>query len=62
MFKKNVSLKQYTTFGVGGEAKYFCETTSEQEIIKAVNFAKERQLPYFILGGGSNLLISDEGF
>ncbi len=59
---QNVLLKDYTTFKIGGPAKYFFIARSSQDLIKAVEFAKDKQLPYFILGGGSNLLVSDEGF
>lgn len=62
MFRHNVPLKNYNTFKVGGPAKYFCEVKDKNELEEAINFAKGKQLPYFILGGGSNLLISDEGF
>jgi UDP-N-acetylmuramate dehydrogenase len=61
-FQKNVGLKNYTTAGVGGPAKYFYKATSVEKLIEAVNFADKQKLPILILGGGSNLLISDEGF
>ncbi len=60
--KKNVPLARYTTIGMGGRAKYFFEAKSREEIIKIVLWAKEKNLPFFILGGGSNLLISDKGY
>ncbi len=60
--QKNVSLKNYTTFKIGGPAKYFFIAENEKEIKKAVKAAKELNLKYFILGGGSNILISDKGF
>ena len=59
---KNKILAPYTTFGIGGPADYFCEAKTKAEIIKAVEWAKERNLDYFILGSGSNVLISDKGF
>lgn len=61
-FQKNVSLKNYTTFKIGGSARYFCLAKSKDDLIKAVDFAKKEKLPFFILGGGSKLLISDNGF
>jgi len=61
-FKKNVLLKNYTTFQIGGPAKYFYITKNKTELIKAVKMAKKLKLPFFVLGGGSNLLISDKGF
>lgn len=59
---KNVDLAPYTTFRIGGKAKYFFEAKSNNDIISLVNFCRKKKLPFFILGGGSNLLISDKGF
>lgn len=61
-FQENISLAEYTTFKIGGSAKYFCKVENKKDLIKAVNFAQSKNLPYFILGGGSNLLVSDNGF
>ena len=47
---------------VGGNARYLFEADSDHEIIEALRFAKEKRLPVFILGGGSNILVSDMGF
>ena len=60
--KKNVSLKNYTTFKIGGPAKYFFEAKKKEDLIGAVITAKKFKLPFFILGGGSNVLVSDKGF
>ena len=60
--QENVSLKKYTTFEIGGPAKYFFIAKNKKEIKEAVKTAKELKLKYFILGGGSNILISDKGF
>jgi UDP-N-acetylmuramate dehydrogenase len=62
MILEHVPLAQYTTLGVGAPARWFVETSREAEILAAVRFARLRRVPYFILGGGSNLLVSDEGF
>ena len=59
---ENVPLAPYTTFKIGGPARWFGEAASEADILEAVNFARERGLPLFVLGGGSNLLVSDSGF
>lgn len=61
-FLEEVPLAPYTTFGIGGPAKWFAEAASEADILGGVDFARERGLPLFVLGGGSNLLISDAGF
>jgi UDP-N-acetylmuramate dehydrogenase len=55
-------LAQFTTLGVGGRARWFVETCDPAEVLAAVRFAREQHVPHFILGGGSNLLISDQGF
>jgi UDP-N-acetylmuramate dehydrogenase len=59
---ENISLAQYTTLGVGGPARWFVSVTGQDELLDAVAFARTRNLPVFILGGGSNLLVSDDGF
>ena len=51
-----------TTLKVGGAARFFVKATSENEVIEAIQWATDRELPLFILGGGSNILIADEGF
>jgi UDP-N-acetylmuramate dehydrogenase len=51
-----------TTLGVGGPARYFVEAIREDEVREAVDFARSQELPLFVLGGGSNLVVSDEGF
>lgn len=51
-----------TTFHIGGEAKFFVEIASVGDLVEAVKFAKDKNLPIFVLGGGSNILISDDGF
>ena len=61
-FLENIPLAPFTTLGVGGPARWFVETGDENETLTAIRFARENNLPYFILGGGSNLLVSDEGF
>ncbi|MDD5146476.1 MAG: UDP-N-acetylmuramate dehydrogenase [Candidatus Pacebacteria bacterium] len=60
--RRNVPLKEYTTFKIGGLAKYFLEAKNKEELMAGIQWAKQQGLPFFILGGGSNLLISDEGF
>lgn len=61
-FRTGVELAPYTTFGVGGTARWFAEATSEDDVAAGVEFALQRGLRLFVLGGGSNLLVSDEGF
>src|SRR5580700_2710042 len=59
---ENVALAPLTTLKVGGAARYFIEATSTAEVSQAVEFSKSANLPLFILGGGSNLVISDAGW
>ena len=61
-FLEHVPLAPYTTFQIGGPARWFAEAASEDDVAAGVTFAGEHQLPLFILGGGSNLLVSDAGF
>lgn len=61
-FRKNVLLKNHTTFKIGGPAKYFFEARNTEELIEALKVARKNKLPFFILGEGSNLLVSDKGY
>lgn len=60
--EKNINLAPLTTFKIGGPAKYFCQVKTEEELIQVIKWAKKKKVPYFVMGGGSNLLISDQGF
>lgn len=60
--QENIILSQYTTFKIGGPARYFCSIENEDDLISAIKFAKDKNLSIFILGGGSNVLINDKGF
>ena len=60
--KKNVKLAPFTTFKIGGPAKYFFVANTKEDLIEAIKVAKKIKLPFFILGGGSNILVADEGF
>jgi len=60
--KKNVLLAPYTNYRIGGPAKYFCETNNSEDIIEALDFADKKNIPIFVLGGGTNMLVSDRGF
>ncbi len=62
MILENIPLAPFTTFRVGGGARYFAEVKTIDELKEAILFAREGNLPFFILGGGSNVLISDLGF
>src|SRR4051812_2889840 len=60
--RENIPLAPYTTFGVGGPARYFTEAATEVDIRDAIDFVQTNRLPMFVLGGGSNLVVADAGF
>ena len=60
--QENVPLAPLTTLKVGGPAKYFVRAESEEAVIAAFEFANQKDLDVFVLGGGSNILVSDRGF
>ncbi|MGD0468534.1 MAG: UDP-N-acetylmuramate dehydrogenase [Terriglobales bacterium] len=60
--QENVPLAPLTTLQVGGAARYFAELKREDDVREAAQFAKTRDLPLFVLGGGSNLVIADSGW
>jgi UDP-N-acetylmuramate dehydrogenase len=59
---ENIALAPLTTLKLGGPARYFAEARNLDEVQQAVAFAQERSLPLFVLGGGSNLVVSDAGW
>ncbi len=61
MIQKNILLKKFSTFGIGGEADFFAEISGKDDLLEALNFAEKNELNTFFLGGGSNLLFSDKG-
>jgi UDP-N-acetylmuramate dehydrogenase len=60
--ERDVPLAPFTTIGIGGPARFFIHVTSVDELREALAYAAHERQPVFILGGGSNLLIADEGF
>lgn len=60
--QENIPLAPLTTFRVGGPARYFADCHTESEVQQAVTYSAEHKLPLFVLGGGSNLVIADEGW
>ena len=60
--REGVALAPYTTFGIGGLARYFVVAATQAEVAAAVAWAGERGVNLFVLGGGSNLLVRDAGF
>src|SRR5665213_921794 len=62
LLEENKPLAPFTTLGIGGPARWFVVPRSEDEIAEAAAWARENATPMFVLGGGSNLLVSDAGF
>jgi UDP-N-acetylmuramate dehydrogenase len=60
--REKVKLAYYTTFGIGGDAKFFVSIANTPDAYEVLNLAKGKNLPIFVLGGGSNVLVSDDGF
>lgn len=60
--QEHVLLKDLTTFRIGGPARFFVEVATLEELQEALAFAKQEAVEVFILGGGSNILVSDAGF
>lgn len=60
--EENILLRNFTTLRIGGEAKYFLIIKNEDDLKEAISFAKKSKLAIFVLGGGSNILVSDSGF
>ena len=60
--EENILLAPLTTFKIGGPARFFVRVKNIDELREALAFAKEKNISFFILGGGSNILVRDEGF
>ena len=60
--QNNFPLADLTTFKIGGDARFFLRAETEEDVFNALEFADRRGLEVFVLGGGSNILISDRGF
>ena len=59
---ENEPMSKHTSFKVGGPARYFAKVESIEDQKAAFALAREKELPYFILGNGTNLLVSDKGY
>lgn len=60
--QEKVALKEYSTYRIGGTAEYFCLIKEKKDLTEAIDFAKRNNLEIFFLGGGSNVLFSDNGY
>jgi UDP-N-acetylmuramate dehydrogenase len=65
VFKGKISLNEkmapFTTFRIGGVADYFVEPVDSQDVLNILRYLKKKDIPYYVMGNGSNVLISDEG-
>lgn len=59
---ENVDLKKYNTYGIGGIAKYMVFPSNEEKLVKLLDYIKNEKMSYYILGGGSNVIIPDEDY
>lgn len=60
--KKDEPMKSHTTFRVGGPADYFVTPQTAEEVAKVIETCTQEKVPYYIVGNGSNLLVSDKGY
>lgn len=60
-FEENFLMSQITTLQIGGPAKEFVTVATKEDLFKVISFANQNIIPYFVVGGGSNLLVSDSG-
>ena len=61
-WRENVLLSEHTRFGIGGPARWYAETPDEESFIAALMQARSSGLPFVVIGGGTNLIVSDSGF
>lgn len=59
---ESIPLAPYTTLGIGGPARHFVQVKDEDKLKEAIDWSREKRVEYFIIAGGSNLLISDDGY
>lgn len=60
--KENISMAGHTTFRIGGKTEYFFVAKNPAQLLKSIKIAQQFNLPFFVMGGGSNLLVSDKGY
>lgn len=60
--RRDAPLAQYTRFGIGGPAAAMVETSDEQEFLRLLRAARDHRAPYLVFGGGTNLIVADDGF
>ncbi|MBQ8167419.1 MAG: FAD-binding protein, partial [Lachnospiraceae bacterium] len=61
-YKENELMSRHTTFRIGGPAKYFFTPETDEEIVKIISICRSNSIRFLIMGNGSNMLFSDQGF
>ena len=59
---ENVSLKEYTSLGIGGKARYLVKPDSKDNLVKLMNYLKNNNYKYYLLGNGTNIILDDHDF
>ena len=62
MIIQNELMSKHTSFKTGGLADYFCTVSTEEELNEAIRFSEEKNIPVYVIGNGSNILVTDKGF
>ena len=62
IYRENEPMAAHTTFRIGGPADFFVVPETPEKLAEVVQFCRERQVPFYILGNGSNLLVGDRGY
>ena len=62
LIRENITLAPLTYYKIGGPARYYAQPESAQHLAELVDFLRDKKVPYFVLGAGSNVLMHDEGF
>ncbi len=60
LIQENVNLKNFNTFHTSTHTKYFCEVTSIDDMLEALNFCQQKKIPFIIIGQGSNILFKQD--
>lgn len=60
--EKNVDLKKYNTYGIGGKAKYLIRPKTIEELIQIIDYSNDHSIPFIVIGGGSNIIIPDSDY
>src|SRR5450631_906302 len=61
LLEENKPLAPFTTLGIGGPARWFTKANGEEDVVEAAAWVREKDVQLFVLGGGSNILVSDAG-